>query len=55
MQFRLSMYWTPAFVHTPGTPSMAQTDGRFEGVILATAVGAVDAGGAALGGGGLAA
>jgi hypothetical protein len=44
------MYWTPVFVHTPGIPSMAQTDGRFEGVILATAVGAVGAGGAALGG-----
>jgi hypothetical protein len=55
MQFRLSMYGVPVFVHTSAIPSMAQTDGRFEGVILATAVGAVGAGGAALGGGGLAA
>ena len=42
LQQELRVYGVPVFVHTSGIPSIAQTDGRFEGVILATAVGAVE-------------
>jgi hypothetical protein len=51
MQLTLSTYAVPAFVHIPGIPSMAQIDGRYIGVILATAVGAAGGGGSVAFGG----